>query len=46
MKCRLHKYPASPGHFFAGYLLSSAIFHRLERGNGENETRRKDLHLG
>ena len=27
-------------------VLSTVIFHRLKRGDGENETRQKDLHLG
>jgi EmrB/QacA subfamily drug resistance transporter len=27
-------------------LLSTAIFHRLKSGDGANETRQKDLHLG
>jgi hypothetical protein len=27
-------------------VLSTIVFGRLKRGDGENETRRKDLHLG
>jgi len=27
-------------------VLSTAIFHRLRRDDGANETRQKDLHLG
>jgi len=27
-------------------VLSTVIFGRLQRGDGENETRQKDLHLG
>ena len=27
-------------------VLSTVIFHRLKSGDGENETRQKDLHLG
>jgi len=27
-------------------VLSTVIFHRLKRGDGANETRQKDLHLG
>jgi EmrB/QacA subfamily drug resistance transporter len=27
-------------------VLSTIVFHRLKRGDGDNETRRKDLHLG
>ena len=27
-------------------VLSTVVFGRLKRGDGENETRQKDLHLG
>jgi nitrate/nitrite transporter NarK len=27
-------------------VLSTVIFHRLKRGDGANETRQKDVHLG
>jgi EmrB/QacA subfamily drug resistance transporter len=27
-------------------VLSTIVFHRLKRGDGDNETRQKDLHLG
>jgi len=27
-------------------VLSTVLFHRLKSGDGENESRQKDLHLG